>query len=71
MVSLLDRKEFLRRVRADPPIALPQSPVVMEVIMLVDDGPSAELEDALARMSLKGAGSAFVDWARQRAASRC
>jgi uncharacterized protein DUF4304 len=67
LVRLLDRDEFRHRVRSDPALSARQSELVMEIALLVDDGPSRALDDALARMPRAGSGAAFVDWARRRA----
>jgi hypothetical protein len=64
MASLLDRREFLRRLREGP--KLPRSDTAVEIILLLDDGPLEELEPLLVQME-NGAGSGprFAAWARE------
>ncbi len=63
LVSLLDRREFLRRVREGP--ELPRSGIDVEIIMLLDDGPLEQLEPLLDDMEeSRGAGPEFAEWAR-------
>jgi hypothetical protein len=69
LVSLLDRSEFLRRIRQGPQLQVGQSPKVMEVVLLVDDGLTEDLTRLLDEIA-EGPGAAFADWARKRAQSR-
>lgn len=71
LVGLLDRDEFLRRVRHGPKLETAQSPRVMQIVLLVDRGLTDELEKLLHQMA-NGPGDAaprFVEWARKRATS--
>ncbi len=71
LVTLLDRREFLRRVQDDNGLRTMQSTVVTEIVLLIDEGVSPELEQLLEQMQAsRGSGPHFAAWARARLGRR-